>query len=441
MLPLMAIRPPPALAFLFAIAVATLIPTTKTQKEDDVKIWALLVAGSKGYINYRHQADVCHAYHILKQNGVLEERIVVMMYDDIAYNELNPTPGVILNYPNGPNVYAGVPKDYTGDLVSAYNFLSILQGEAIEGGSGKVIASGPNDHVFVYFADHGGPGLIAFPNDNLHATSLNGALKLMHEQNKFAKLVFYLESCESGSMFQHLLPDDINVYATTAANGEEPSAACYYDTFRNTYLGDVYSVNWMHDTRCGIPGYETLQDQLEIVKSETYTSHVMEYGDLKMARMKISEFQGAEGGLFEVLAKAPLDTVASRDVPVAIVRHKLMNATDPQVTLSLKQDLDRILLLRTFLEGKMAALVKFVTRGDAKKSELLLKAKIPLRDHSCYEQAVSHFDAKCFELSANPRSLAHLRLLVNMCEEKISVYDIRQAMDSICTHEKVVGIV
>ena len=30
-------------------------------------------------------------------------------------------------------------------------------------GSGKVIESGPNDHVFVYFADHGAPGLIAFP--------------------------------------------------------------------------------------------------------------------------------------------------------------------------------------------------------------------------------------------------------------------------------------
>ena len=28
------------------------------------KIWVLLVAGSKGYCNYRHQADVCHAYQV-----------------------------------------------------------------------------------------------------------------------------------------------------------------------------------------------------------------------------------------------------------------------------------------------------------------------------------------------------------------------------------------
>ncbi|GBN11910.1 hypothetical protein AVEN_263876-1 [Araneus ventricosus] len=31
------------------------------------------------------------------------------------------------------------------------------------------VPNGPNDHVFVYFADHGAPGLIAFPGDNAYA--------------------------------------------------------------------------------------------------------------------------------------------------------------------------------------------------------------------------------------------------------------------------------
>lgn len=29
------------------------------------------------------------------------------------------------------------------------------------------LGSGPNDHVFVYFTDHGAPGLLAFPNDDV----------------------------------------------------------------------------------------------------------------------------------------------------------------------------------------------------------------------------------------------------------------------------------
>jgi legumain len=74
------------------------------------KKWALLVAGSNGYDNYRHQADICHAYQILKKGGLKDENIIVFMYDDIANNPENPRPGVLINHPNGPNVYHGVPK-------------------------------------------------------------------------------------------------------------------------------------------------------------------------------------------------------------------------------------------------------------------------------------------------------------------------------------------
>jgi legumain len=35
------------------------------------------------------------------------------MYDDIAKHEFNPRPGVIINHPQGDDVYAGVPKVIT----------------------------------------------------------------------------------------------------------------------------------------------------------------------------------------------------------------------------------------------------------------------------------------------------------------------------------------
>src|SRR5665648_218721 len=90
--------------------------------------WAVLVAGSNTYYNYRHQADVCHAYQILHENGVPDSNIIVMMYDDIAFNAQNPYPGVIINEPGGRNVYDGVPKDYIGKHVSPENFLAVLKG-------------------------------------------------------------------------------------------------------------------------------------------------------------------------------------------------------------------------------------------------------------------------------------------------------------------------
>ena len=37
---------------------------------NDGKLWVVLVAGSSGYYNYRHQADVCHAYQVVHSHGV-----------------------------------------------------------------------------------------------------------------------------------------------------------------------------------------------------------------------------------------------------------------------------------------------------------------------------------------------------------------------------------
>ncbi|KAL9376536.1 hypothetical protein Peur_030656 [Populus x canadensis] len=123
--------------------------------------WAILLAGSNGYWNYRHQADVCHAYQLLRKGGLKEENIIVFMYDDIAYNSENPRPGVIINSPQGEDVYKGVPKDYTGEDVTVGNFFAAILGNktALTGGSGKVVDSGPNDHIFIYYTDHGGPGV------------------------------------------------------------------------------------------------------------------------------------------------------------------------------------------------------------------------------------------------------------------------------------------
>lgn len=48
--------------------------------------------------------------------------------------------------------------------------------------------SGPDDHVFINFVDHGAPGLVAFPESELHAKELEATLKKMHKHKQFAKV-------------------------------------------------------------------------------------------------------------------------------------------------------------------------------------------------------------------------------------------------------------
>lgn len=75
------------------LAVALLISLVACDK------WAVLVAGSNTYSNYRHQADVFHAYKILKKNGFSQDRIITFAFDDIANNVKNPFKGKVFNKP------------------------------------------------------------------------------------------------------------------------------------------------------------------------------------------------------------------------------------------------------------------------------------------------------------------------------------------------------
>ena len=99
-------------------------------------------------------------------------------------------------------------------------------------------------------------------------------------------MVIYIEACESGSMLEGLLPDNINIYGTTASNAEESSYACYYDEKRDTYLGDVYSVVWMEDSDVEKLDQESLYQQFLVTLNKTNTSHVMQYGDLVNEKYK-----------------------------------------------------------------------------------------------------------------------------------------------------------
>ncbi|CAG2172754.1 unnamed protein product [Oppiella nova] len=162
-------------------------PKHFTRATNGGKNWIVLCAGSNDWFNYADQAIVYRAYHLFRSYGIPEENIIIFHYDDIAYNKQNPTPGIVINEYNGTDVYKGVPKDYTGKDVNP----TVLQGDQELAKRGKkVVNSGPNDHIFAYFGDHGFPGGVSFATGSLYATELNAALKR--------------------SMFYKLLPDNIN---------------------------------------------------------------------------------------------------------------------------------------------------------------------------------------------------------------------------------------
>lgn len=413
------------------------------QPKENGKQWALLVAGSNGWYNYRHQADICHAYHIVRSHGIPAEQIIVMMFDDIAYNKQNPNQGEIINQPGGENVYKGVAIDYRGKDVNPKTFLNVLQGneEDVKGqGTGRVIKSASNDNVFVNFVDHGAPGLIAFPTEFLHAVDLNIALDHMHDNNQYHQLLFYLETCESGSMFSSLLRKDYNILAMTAANSTQSSYACYFDKTLETYLGDVFSVNWMQNSDKSNLNSETIDKQFHIVRKETNQSHVMEFGDLTMNKLMLSAFLGYEQDNHIVL-NAPnpnLDAVPSEDVEIMVERKLYTMAKENNDTAKMDESWAKITDItrkREKTDNTMKQIISFVA-GDRNFQEqnAMLMGENDLFKHDCYGPVVEYLKDTCrdLDLPSNRYSLKHLRMVVNLCERPYSKDAIFSAIDKAC---------
>ncbi|KAK6947617.1 Peptidase C13, legumain [Dillenia turbinata] len=437
------------------------LPTDRGEpaEDDEAEVgtrWAVLVAGSSGFGNYRHQADVCHAYQILKKGGLKEENIVVFMYDDIASHEFNPRRGVIINHPQGQDVYAGVPKDYTGEQVTAENLYAVLLGDkdAVKGGSGKVVESKPNDRIFIYYSDHGGPGVLGMPNlPFLFANDFIEVLKKKHASGSYKEMVIYVEACESGSVFQGMMPEDLNIYVTTASNAEESSWGTYCPGMEPspppefiTCLGDLYSVAWMEDSETHNLKKETIKQQYEAVKERTsnfntYTagSHVMEYGNKSIKSEKLYLYQGYDPASVNFPPNnfrldTHMDVVNQRDADLLFLwqRHKTAKDDSEKKAEILKQ-IRETMEHRVHLDNSIELIGK-VLFGPEKGSNFLNSkrpAHLPLVDDwECLKSLVRLFESHCGSLTQY--GMKHIRAFANVCNKGISTSALEEVLVAAC---------
>jgi len=393
--------------------------------------WAVLLAGSRTWGNYRHQSDTCHSYQIVNKFGIPDERVIVMQYDDLAKDPSNPFPGQIFNKPTaagtpGVDVYKGCKKDYTGAAVTPDMFVAVLTGDASKTGGRPVLKSGPNDRVFVFFTDHGGTGIIAFPDGSLMSSqTLIGAINQMYASKMYSHLVFYMEACESGSMFEGLIRPNIGVYVTTASNAVESSWGTYCPPddmvdgkSMNSCLGDLYSINWMENADAQGPS-ETLQAQFLDVRTKTTQSHVMQYGDLSWTSEPIGNYLGGQNATSPfkpqvVKSTGSSSNVKSADIPMHLAYYKYLRAesTDFEGRMALAKELQQQIARRIAVDNLFRDLASSVNNKDA----FVLKAKTPVMcDDRCCTKLNNAFAARCG--GWDDYALQYHRVVVNLCAD------------------------
>ncbi|KAK2866764.1 hypothetical protein Q7C36_002820 [Tachysurus vachellii] len=388
------------------------------------KHWVLLAAGSTGWEDYSHQASVCHAYQVMHQNGIPDDQIVVMMYDDIANNKQNPDKGKIINVPNGPNVYTGVPKDYTGADVSAKNFLAALRGDstAVEK---KVIQSGKNDTVFIYLSDHGGHGVFHFPNSTLYADDLIKTVTAMSKAGKFSQMVIYIEACHSGSMLDQL--KDSNVYAVAACKPDESSYGCYDNKRLNTCLSDVFTAYWLQHTETVKLNTTSFGDQFvylnkkvsEAARLAEVSQTPCNYGNMNISKVMLSE----------LLCESPTPVLRApvtraRPIPLLIKKNRITNEKDPEKKKILERQYDDLIRKRKTMDEALQKIAKRL------KAPQTLREKREVTRTYELKVVAEHFKNNLFNWEKEPHVVTHLHLqvLVNLCESGLKVESINEAI-------------
>ena len=201
--------------------------------------YAVIVAASTGWTNYRHQADALAMYQLLKRHGYDDGHIIMIMEDDIAMNASNPHKGQVRVEIGGENLYHDVKIDYKLSDLTYDDIIDIVSGKRSER-LPVVLPSGGQDNVLFFWSGHGNSNTLYLDETKFPAAGVKRMLNTMRAENKYRRLFFVIEACYSGSVASYCegVP---GVLFLTAANSSETSKADIVDKELKTYLSNGFT--------------------------------------------------------------------------------------------------------------------------------------------------------------------------------------------------------
>jgi legumain len=276
----------------------------------------------------------------------------------------------------------------------------------------------------------------------LGVADLNNALNTMYTKKMYNKVVFYLEACEAGSMFEGVLSPNKKIYATTAANAHESSYGFYCPPQDQvdgksigSCLGDEYSIAWMEDTdKTGVS--QSLQTQYQTVKTNTKMSHVMQYGETTFTADPLSNFfTDKQAAKAEIVAKASengasdIGRVDSRDIPMHLAYYNYLRADKNDLAASheLAQKLINEVNARVVADNLFLSLTKATTNGDAL---FTAPAKTGVACGSCCDTVHTAVYDMCGGYS--DYSFRYARVVNNLCMAGVPESQLVQTLRALC---------
>lgn len=218
--------------------------------------YAVLVQGSEGFVNYRHQADVLSIYQSLRRGGFPDDHIILILDKKLAGDSRNPDPGVIRTTANGPDLLSGttagsnVPAaviDYDNADLTASDVADILAGRQSDR-LPVVVPQNEGNNVLFYWSghgrsvSHGGTNEFCWRETGSGQGFSDNLLQQTAQQMLCRKLLITAEPCYGECVIRAV--DGIpGVLAISGANSEEQSWADCWSDEAGVWMCDRFSQN------------------------------------------------------------------------------------------------------------------------------------------------------------------------------------------------------
>ena len=218
--------------------------------------YAVLVQGSDGYINYRHQADVLSVYQALRRGGFPDDHIILVIDAEMSSARANPQPGTVRTSPTGPDLLGGTTEgsgfaaaevDYDSRDLTARDIANILKGNQTST-TPVVLPQDAGHNVLFYWSGHGrsrsqgGSNEFCWRDTHAGEGFTADLLRETASQMLFRKLCIAAEPCYGECVIQGIEGID-GVLAMSGANAAEQSWADHWSDDARVWMCDRFTLN------------------------------------------------------------------------------------------------------------------------------------------------------------------------------------------------------
>ena len=250
---------------------------------ENVNNWAIILAASRYFYNYRHTANALSFYHTVRRMGVPDSRIILFLAEDHACNPRNRFPGAIFNAQwrvdpkeqhsdPGANLYAcsvkgvgdklgdtprtSVEVDYRGEEVNLENFLRVLTGRhEPETPRNKRLLSDSQSNILIYATGHSGEEFIKFQDwEEMGAHDLADGIGQMWHQGRYRSVLWVTDTCQAATLQNQFFTP--NVIGIGSSGPTENSYSHHLDGRLGVAMVDRFSLKSDEFFSRALPGGE-----------------------------------------------------------------------------------------------------------------------------------------------------------------------------------------